>query len=117
MERISNFENTKQKFEFQNVDFASTYENTFGMFTDGNAEKIILQFDSRDGNYLKANPIHHSQKIKKTENGVELELFIKPTIDFVMELMSRSSSLKIIEPESLKKEIKSIWGKAIERNS
>ena len=117
LERISNFENTKQKFEFQNVDFASTYENTFGMFTDGNAEKIILQFDSRDGNYLKANPIHHSQKIKKTEHGVELELFIKPTIDFVMELMSRSSSLKIIEPESLKKEIKSIWGKAIERNS
>ncbi|HAP95422.1 MAG TPA: hypothetical protein DCP54_06670, partial [Chryseobacterium sp.] len=29
LERISNFENTKQKFEFQNVDFASTYENTF----------------------------------------------------------------------------------------
>ena len=41
------------------LDFYSTYYNAFGMFTDAKAEKVVLQFDHRDGNYLKASPIHH----------------------------------------------------------
>lgn len=117
LERISNFEKTKQKFDYKNIDFESSYQNAFGMFTDGKAEKVILQFDFRDGNYLKSNPIHHSQKIKTIENGVEIELFIKPTIDFVMEILSRSASLKIIEPKSLKYKVKEIWQQSIDRNT
>ena len=84
LERISNFVNTKQKFTSKDTDFEKPYENAVGMFTDGKAEKIVLQFDSRDGNYLKSNPIHHSQKVKEIENGVELKLFVKPTLDFIM---------------------------------
>lgn len=117
LERISNFENKKQKFDAENIDFETEYKDAFGMFTNGKAEKVILRFDSLDGNYLKSNPIHNSQKIKNVENGVEIEVFIKPTVDFVMELMSRSMSLKIVKPEWLKDEIKTIWKNAVERNS
>lgn len=117
LERISNFENTKQKFTSKDTDFEKPYENAVGMFTDGKAEKIVLQFDSRDGNYLKSNPIHHSQKVKEIENGVELKLFVKPTLDFIMEIISRSWSLKIVEPEFLRDQVTEIWRKAIKRNS
>lgn len=117
LERISNFENTKQKFNSVNIDFTKPYENSVGMFTDGEAVRIVLQFDSRDGNYLKSNPIHKSQQVSEIENGVELKLFVKPTLDFIMEIMSRSWSLKIIEPEFLKNQVKKIWSEAINRNT
>ena len=116
LERISNFKNSREKFKPVDVDFAAAYEDAFGMFTDGNAEKVVLRFDPRDGNYIKSNPMHHSQKVTATENGVEVELFIKPTLDFIMEIMSRSWSLQVIKPLTLKRKVRKIWTEAWERN-
>ena len=87
------------------------------MFTNGNTQKIVLQFDEEDGNYILANPIHHSQKLKKIDNGFEVELFVKPTLDFIKELLSRSWSLKIMEPIDLNEKFLHYWQEAIERNS
>lgn len=94
------------------------YQDLFAMFDaeDQDVEEIVLQFDQRDGNYIKSFPIHHSQQVKEIENGVEVSLKLKTTPDFIMEIMSRAWSLKVIQPENLRLEIIQILKKSIERN-
>lgn len=116
LERIKAIE-ILNSFKQKNIDFNSPFQDSIGMFTNGNAEKIILQYDLRDGNYLKANPIDASQKIILENNEhIQFEFFVKPNEDFIMELMKRSWSLKVIEPTSLKSKIKDLWKSALERN-
>jgi predicted DNA-binding transcriptional regulator YafY len=52
--------------------------------------------------YLRLLPLHHSQKEVKTLNGnVYFEYFIAPTFDFIQELRTHGTDIRIMEPESL----------------
>ena len=105
------------KFKPKKIDFETPFQNAIGMFTNGEPAKIILEYDLRDGNYLKANPIHQSQKVIFEENKIiRFEFFLKPNEDFIMELMKRTWSLKVIEPDFLKNRVKDFWGEALKRN-
>ena len=51
--------------------------------------------------------MHHSQKeIINSKNEYRIELLIYCTYDFVMELLSIGSDVKVLEPKSLQIEIK-----------
>lgn len=57
-------------------------------------------------NYVKSLPLHYSQKIiVENETECVIELFMSPTYDFVMALLSIGAEAKVIEPESLRKEV------------
>lgn len=117
LERISKIKEGKKFKPNTKIDFYAPYTDAFGMFTDAQAQKVVLQFDRRDGNYLKASPIHHSQQvIAETEEHITIELYIKPTLDFIMELMKRSWSLTILEPTSLRERFVEYWQEAVKRN-
>ena len=105
------------KFKPKKIDFETPFQDAIGMFTNEEPVKIILEYDLRDGNYLKANPIHQSQKVIFEENKIiRFEFFLKPNEDFIMELMKRTWSLKVIEPDFLKNRVKDFWGEALKRN-
>lgn len=114
-----NFQGNKfsPKYTLENI--ISKYNDLFAMFDaeEKNVETIILHFDKRDGNYIKSFPLHHSQQVLDIEDGVEVKLKIKPTLDFIMEIMSRAWSLKVISPNHLKLEVQSILLSALDRNS
>jgi len=101
------------------VDIPEKFKNSFGIYSSDEypVEDVILSFDARDGSYLKSLPLHHSQEII-TDNKDEfiIRLRLKITLDFIMELMSRSWSLKVIEPLFLREQIYSICQSALERN-
>jgi predicted DNA-binding transcriptional regulator YafY len=116
LERIRQIE-ISETFKPKNIDFQTPYQDAIGMFTNENAEEIIVEFDHRDGHYLKANPIHSSQKIiSETPETIRLGFFVKPNEDFQMELLKRSWSLKVIKPISLKEKMMAFWKLALERN-
>ena len=94
------------------------FRDSFAMFTDEKTEFVKLSFDIRDGNYIKSYPIHTSQQINfiEKENRYEVTLNIKITLDFIMELLSRSWSVEVIEPLHLRKKIASIFQEALKRN-
>ena len=102
------------------IDVSEKFKYSFGIYSSDEypIEDVILSFDARDGSYLKSLPLHHSQEII-TDNKDEfvIKLRLKITLDFVMELMSRSWSLKVIEPLSLREQIHSICRSALERKS
>ena len=116
MERIIEIE-VSGKFKPIEIDFETPFQDAIGMFTNEEPVKIVLEYDLRDGNYLKANPIHQSQKVISEENKIiRFEFFLKPNEDFIMELMKRTWSLKVIEPDFLREKAKDYWKKAIDRN-
>lgn len=94
------------------------YDSLFAMFDaeDKEVEEIVLEFDQRDGNYINSFPIHHSQVIETIENGVRVTLKLKTTPDFIMEIMSRAWSLKVIKPVGLRLEVAKILKDALLRN-
>lgn len=57
-----------------------------------------------------------ANKLSGIKEYVEVTLRLKITNDFVMALLSRSSSIEILAPQSLKDRMNAIWAAALERN-
>ena len=118
LDRILWVENTNERFtKRSNIDWKKKYDHCFAMFTSEEApQKVVLSFDNRDGQYVASMPIHHSQNIKREGDRTIVELYIQVTLDFIMELMSRSWSIEVIEPISLRYKMREIYKGAMERN-
>lgn len=103
----------------ESVQAENLFRDCFGIWDDPkmSVEDIRLRFSPLDGRFIKTLPIHSSQKIvAETNEYVEVTLRLKITNDFVMALLSRSSSIEILAPQSLKDRISAIWAAALERN-
>ena len=103
----------------ESVHAGNLFRDCFGIWDDPKmpVEDIRLRFSALDGSFIKTLPIHSSQKVAvETEEYVEVTLRLKITNDFVMALLSRSSSVEILAPQSLKDRMNAIWAAALERN-
>ena len=103
----------------ESVQAENLFRDCFGIWDDQkmSVEDIRLRFSPLDGRFIKTLPIHSSQKIvAETNEYVEVTLRLKITNDFVMALLSRSSSIEILAPQSLKDRMNAIWAAALERN-
>ncbi len=121
IDRISNLCLMEGKiFERRNIDVTNMFMDCYGIWDqeDIPVEDIILSYDSLDGKFIKSLPIHHSQRVLiDTDDEFRISLRLKITNDFVMELLSRSRSLTVLQPESLKLRIRGIYERALERNT
>ena len=67
------------------------------------------------GKYIKSLPLHSTQKVLiDNDKELRISLTLHITFDFVMELISLAENLTVIQPESLKKEIKNKLTKTLE---
>jgi proteasome accessory factor B len=109
LDRINNLEMTNSKFEFpKNFNPEEAFRHSFGIINAENKppQKIVLSFSFEQGKYIKSLPLHHSQKeLINDEKEYHIELLLHPTYDFIMELLSIGPEVKVLEPESLKKEM------------
>lgn len=109
LDRISNIYVSKNRFKKPtNSVLKNLFQNSFGVIYDQKApQKIVLEFSAFQAKYIKSLPLHSSQKIvNENKSHCTIELFIYPTYDFVMEILSMRKEVKVIEPASLKDEIK-----------
>lgn len=109
LDRISNLEIKNVVFDFPlNFNPEDMFRHSFGIMSEDEKtpQKIILSFSFEQGKYIKSLPLHYSQKeLINNENEYRIELFLQPTYDFVMELLSIGDKVKVLEPESLKNEM------------
>lgn len=90
------------------IDIKAKYKDLFGIVDDPEVpvEEVILSFDHDDGKYVESLPIHHSQeRLPSYEDRYVIRLRLKITYDFILEILSRGTSLQVISPEYLRKEI------------
>lgn len=118
--RFKSFKVLDEDFiRYESVRAGNLFRDCFGIWDDPKmpVEDIRLRFSPLDGRFIKTLPIHSSQKVAvETEEYVEVTLRLKITNDFVMALLSRSSSIEILAPQSLKDRMNAIWAAALERN-
>lgn len=120
MDRIDNLSISQELFEKDDTwDIEDKFKYSYGIYssTEYPVENVVFSCDCEDANYLISNPIHSSQHVME-DSGTEVtfELNLRITPDFIMEIISRSWSVKIIKPESLRKQVCDIYIKALERN-
>jgi predicted DNA-binding transcriptional regulator YafY len=89
----------------QNITPDNFFKDSYGIFklSDAKAEEIELSFKPLKGKFIKSQPLHASQTIiidNDTELRIKLQLQI--THDFIMELLSHGSEVKVIAPESFR---------------
>ena len=111
LDRISEVELLKVKFKKPSKSvIKNLFKNSFGIIYENNPpQKIVLEFSSFQANYVKSLPLHQSQKvIFENESCCIIELFIHPTYDFIMEILSMGSEVKVIESIDFKEKIKYI---------
>lgn len=115
LDRLSELKITRDKFEVDpNFNIDEHYNYCFGIVGPTGAsgeepEEVVLSFTPFQGKYIKSFPLHHTQKElvdDDKEFRVKLKVFI--TEDFILELLSFTKNLKILQPPSLAKEIKRI---------
>lgn len=120
LDRIHNLMETSNTFRRDNsIDASTLFKDSYGIWDDPAipVEEIELSYSPLDGKFLKAMPLHHSQEIiSDNEEEFRIRVRLRITNDFVMALLSRSSSLTVIKPLSRRERVRDVYQRALERN-
>ncbi|MEI8271195.1 MAG: WYL domain-containing protein [Paludibacter sp.] len=112
LDRIKSLNVTTHSFKMPvSLDAENYFQDCYGIILgeDLKAETIKLRFDSSQANYIRALPLHHSQQeIETTPEFVVFEYRIKPTFDFIQEILLHGDMVEVLTPVSLRNEIKQI---------
>lgn len=88
-------------------DAAGFFNSCFGIIVgDEEPQLIRLKVDAFQANYLRSLPLHHSQKeVERTEQYTIFSYFLRPTYDFIQELLTMGERMEVLEPKPLRKEM------------
>ena len=109
IDRIENLEIKSDTFEPDKkenpIEF---FENIVGLtYSINKLEEVILSFTPLQGKYVKALPLHKSQKIiEDNEKELIIKLTIIPNFEFEQKILMLGDRVKVIKPEWLVVEIK-----------
>ena len=109
MDRIQQIETIekvqKHRFDFNPDNFL---QHSVGIMEGDSApSKIVLSIQDPYHKLLQLEPIHPTQKqIKQTKNGIDIELMVNINHELVNRILSMGSFCKVLQPASLKKQIK-----------
>ncbi|MCB0502240.1 MAG: WYL domain-containing protein [Bacteroidetes bacterium] len=117
LDRLYDLIITKLRFQLP-IDFNVNqhYKYSFGIISpNGNKpEEIELSFDPFQGKYIKTLPLHESQQILiDNEDELRIRLTLYITHDFLMELLSYGENLRVIKPQRLIDDLKSIFNNVL----
>ena len=105
LDRISELDISNKKFQPIEYDAEKEYRHSFGVINgdETRPEKIVLSFTPREGKYINSLPLHHSQKeVLRNDEEWRYEYFLRPTHDFIMEVLSYGANVKVLEPKSFR---------------
>ena len=119
LDRIKNIEISKSPFRAKyNFPLEEHFKNMFGISSDGldKPEKVTLQFDYEQGQYIKHFPLHSSQQVvSEVGDKVVVELLVYLSWDFVKELLSWGPDMKVLAPNSLRERMRTLLGQTLKQ--
>lgn len=109
LDRMFSLEMTEERFEkikdFSPEEYFAEY---FGVLTDGTPlAHIVIRAYGKMASYLRTLPLHDSQKeLESTDEYTDYSLDLRPTADFVGELLSYDEGIEVREPADLRLKIR-----------
>ena len=97
--------------DFVVIDVNKMFQNSFGIYdlSQSDPEDIILSFTETQGQYIRHQPLHHSQTIivdDESEFRISMKLCL--SYDLTMKLLSFGDQVEILNPQSLRDEMKTM---------
>jgi predicted DNA-binding transcriptional regulator YafY len=114
LERMDNIRLTEEKMlPSKKITAEEYFDGCFGVNHSDNQkpERILIKVYGTQVEYIKALPIHESQKeIETTDEWSIFEYRLIPCYNFYQQLLWQREKLEILEPKSVRDEIKKIIG-------
>ena len=112
LDRILSIQETNEPFKLpKDFDAELFFKEYYGVLcnSDKKVERIVVRAYQPLMHYLRTLPLHHSQKeLQSTPEYADFEYHLRPTFDFLQELFSQINEIEVLEPASLRKEIKEL---------
>ena len=119
LERISNLEILNEKvLGVGTLDVEAHFRDCFGIICEDDikAEDILLMFTPSEAKYIKSLPLHHSQRvISETDSGTIFALHLYPSYDLMMELLSFGNQVQVLEPVTLREQVREKLREALDQ--
>ena len=118
-DRILDFSVTDEPFSIPKDFNASEYFwESFGIVRDNNVslEHVVIRAFGNERYYMRDLPMHHSQyMISHNEEYADFGLYLRPTLDFMGHLLSRSSQIRVMQPQWLADKVRQMLGDTCRR--
>ena len=118
LDRMTMVELTDEPFEMP-ADFSpqAYFSEYFGVLTnDTPMAHVIVRAHKWMPNYLRTLPLHHSQReLQSTPDYTDFSFDIRPTSDFLGELLRHSEGIEVLEPLELRENMRQIIVETLKR--
>lgn len=118
LDRMTKVELTDETFEmpadFSPQDYFSEY---YGVLTDNTPmAHVVVRAHDWTPNYLRTLPLHHSQReIATTEHYADFSFDIRPTADFLGQLLAQGNGIEVLEPQELRQKMRDLIAESLKR--
>ena len=118
LDRMTMVEPTDEPFEMP-ADFSaqSYFSEYFGVLTtDTPMAHVVVRAHKWMPNYLRTLPLHHSQReLESTPDYTDFSYDIRPTSDFLGELLRHGEGIEVLEPRDLRQRMKDLVVEMLKR--
>lgn len=103
LDRISDLSIRENYFTIdKSFDPEVLFKYSFGITAGGKPERIVLKFAPQEGRYVKAQPLHPTQKIiVDNDEGLTVELKVIPSYELKATVRSFGDKVEVLRPATL----------------
>lgn len=109
LDRMTEVKFLDEKFQMPlDFDVDDLFQDAFGMYVNPeiSTERVVVKADIDQSRYLVNLPLHHSQQIvETTDDYMVFSWRLKPTYDFIQQLLTMNLHIEVLEPMSLRTNI------------
>ena len=109
LDRIQSLEMTKERFQkLEGFSAEAYFAEYFGVLTDDTPmAHVVLRASGSTPDYLRTKPLHHTQReLEHTEAYTDFSLDLRPTSDFIGELLRHKKGIEVLEPADLRQKMR-----------
>ena len=103
LDRVQMMRPTTETFIYpKNFDAKAFFAPYYGVFRNATPTKVIIEATPASTQFLRLLPLHKSQKeLRQFHGNTFFEYYIAPTLDFIQELRTHGTDIRVREPEEL----------------
>jgi predicted DNA-binding transcriptional regulator YafY len=103
LDRVLEMRPTEISFDYpKDFDAKRFFAPYYGVFRNAEPTKVLIEANEKSTQFLRLLPLHESQKeVRQFHDKTYFEYFIAPTFDFIQELRTHGTDIRVMLPDTL----------------